>query len=306
MSARWKLGLALLALPIAGQLWAGPLAPQGLIASCASRAGPMLRGISALNKACPGVEGALAQLQLTAFMPPGWQQTLTARGLFDLDRLLQRYSESQPSEPPRAGALRSIAAGLAPRQAPLTWLGRIKAWIRRSSLGRWLRSLGPQLRSVRQPQTIFFGLVALILAAVVAVLTFELRGTGLIGPVGRAVSLPRRRRIGAGPKESDQANSTEPDWTQLRQQPARVLRLLVDTLTRTRRLDRDRHLTCRELETRARFETELERAGFARVALLAERELYGPPGITVLSDETLGAARALYARLLGAAGKGEA
>lgn len=299
----------MLALSMAGHLWARPLAPQAVIAGCAARVGPVGDGISALNKACPGVEDAITQLHLMAFMPPGWRKTLTAHGLADVDTLLQRYSESQPSEPPKAATLQSIAAGLAPRQAPVTWLGRIRAWIRRSllqPLDRWLRSLAPELRSVRHPQAIFFAVAALLLAAVIAVLTLELRGSGLTRLLSRAALPPRRKRSAADSTETVAAHPLEPDWMLLRGQPARVLRLLVDTLTRARRLERDRHLTCRELETRARFETEVERAGFARVALLAERELYGPPGITLLADDTLRDAQALYARLLGAAGEGRA
>jgi hypothetical protein len=301
MPARWKAGLALLALSIAGQVWAGPLTPQAAIARCAAQAGPTPRGISALNKVCPGVEGLLTQLQLTAFMPPGWEKTLTARGLADVGTLLQRYSASQPGEPPRAAALRSIAAGLVPREPPLTWVGRIKAWVRHTllqPLGRWLRSLGPELRRTRHRDAIVYGALALFLMVVVAFLAFELRGGGLTRHSSRPALPPRRRRIAA-----DSTQSPEPDWTRLRAQPARLLRLLVETLTRARRLERDRHLTCRELEARARFETEIERAGFAQVARLAERELYGPPGITVLSDETLRDVRTMYAGLL-VAGKG--
>lgn len=279
MSARWKVGLALLALSIAGQVWARPPDPQAVI----------------------------AERQLTTFMPPGWKKTLTASGLADVDALLHRYSGSQPSEPPKAAALRAIAAALAPRQAPLTWSGRVWAWIRRSllqPLERWLRPLGPELRSVRHPQAIFFAVIALLLAAVVAVLYFELRGSGLLRSIGRAASQPRRRRVAAGSTESARARSKDPDWTLLRGQPAQVLRLLVTTLTCARRLEHDRHLTCRELETQARFETESERAGFGQIARLAERELYGPPGITVLSDEILRDAQTLHARLLAAAGSG--
>ncbi|HUA23851.1 MAG TPA: hypothetical protein VMA54_07035 [Steroidobacteraceae bacterium] len=279
MSARWKVGLALLALSMAGQVQAGPPDPQAVI----------------------------AERQLTGFMPPGWKKTLTASGLADVDTLLHRYSGSQPSEPPRAAALRAIAAALAPRPAPLTWSGRVWAWIRRSllqPLERWLRPLGPELRSVRHPQAIFFAVFALLLAAAVAVLYFELRGSGLARSIGRAASQPRRRRVASGSTES--ARPPDPDWTLLRGQPVQVLRLLVTTLTRARRLEHDRHLTCRELETQARFETEGERAGFGQIARLAERELYGPPGITVLSDEILRDAQTLHARLLAAAGSGGA
>lgn len=98
-------------------------------------------------------------------------------------------------------------------------------------------------------------------------------------------------------------DSGEPDWALLREQPARVLRLLVDTLARAHRLEHDRHLTCRELETQARFDTESERGGFVRVARLAERQIYGPPGTAVLSEESLRDARLLHARLSAAVGK---
>ena len=156
---------------------------------------------------------------------------------------------------------------------------------------------------MRHPQAILYGLTALLLTAIAAVLAFELRGTGLTR-ARRVALLPRRRRITAGSTESVQSHFPEPDWTRLREQPARVLRLLVDTLTRARRLERDRHLTCRELETQARFETEIERTGFAQVARLAERELYGPPGVTVLPDGVLRDAQTLHARLLAAGGRG--
>jgi hypothetical protein len=278
-----------------------------MIAGCAARAGPVADGISALNKACPGVEGALIQLRLMTFMPSGWRKTLTTHGLADVDALLQRYSESRPSQQPRAAALRSIAADLAPPQVPLTWWGRVGAWIRRSllqPLNRWLRSLGPELRSAHHSQAIFLAAAALLLAAVVAVLAMELRGSGLSRLMSRATRPPRRGRSVADSTESAAALPVDPDWTLLRGQPARVLRLLVATLISARRLECDRNLTCRELETQARFETERDRAGFSRVALLAERELYGPPGTTVLADETLRNAQTLYAQLLTACGKG--
>jgi hypothetical protein len=306
MPARWKTGLALLAVLMTGHLGAEPLAPQVLLAQCAARGGPVADGVPALKKACPGIDDALTRLKLTEFMPRGWQKTLTATGLGDIETLRQRYAGSPLLQTPQAATLRSIAAALAPQQPKLTWFGRLRAWVRHTLLqpvDRWLRSLDPQLRVVRHSQAIFFGFVVLLLAAVVAVLAYELRGAGL-SRLRNLTALPRRRgRIDAQFPGSAAAQPLEPDWNQLRAQPARILRLLVGILTRAHLLERERNLTCRELETQARFETETERTGFAQVALLAERELYGPPGVTVLSDETLLAARALYARLLTAGGK---
>ena len=308
MPARWKTGLALLALSIAGQLGAEPLAPQALVVRCASQADAKLAGISALDHACPGVAQALDQLGLVAFLPAGWQKTVTARGLADVAALAQRYAGSPASEPPRAADLRSIAARLVLPPRPLTWWDRIRARMQRwtdsllERVGRWLRSLALALRQPRHPQAIFYGLVALLLAVIATLLILALRGAGRIRSQRRRAPAPQRRDIAASFTGPDEAPSRELDWAQLREQPARVLRLLVDMLTRAHRLEHDPHLTCRELETEARFETESERAGFARVARLAERELYGPPAANVLSEEDLRDAKLLHERLLAAGG----
>jgi hypothetical protein len=309
MPARWNTGLALLALSLAGPLGAEPLAPQAVIDRCASQTDAKVTGLAALRRPCPGIGDALDQLRLTARLPLDWQKTLTVGGLADVEALVRRYAGSPASEPPPVAGLRSIAAGLVPRQPPPSWSDRIKAWIQHwtDSLlhrtGQWLRSLGPALRHARHPLAMFLGLTALLLAAVVVLLAFELRGTGLLRPLRRAARLPRRQRAAAS-AEAFERESREPDWARLRERPSRILQLLVDTLTRAHRLRRDRHLTCRELETAARFETEFERDGFARVARLAERELYGPPGATLLSEEALRDAQMLHARLLAAAGAG--
>lgn len=314
MPARWKTGLALVAFTmagaIAGRLEAEPLTAQAVVARCASQADAKLTGISALDEACPGVRAALDQLRLTALLPPGWRKALTSGELADLAALAQRYGGSAAAGAPRAATLRSIAAGLVPPPPPPTWSDRIRALIQHwtgpllRGVERWLRSLGPALRHPRGPRAIFYGLIALLLLTVTGVLAFELRGSGLVRALRRAERLPRRQRSAAAPAETDAAQFGEPDWVKLREQPAGLLRLLVDTLTRAHRLERDRHLTCRELETQARFDSEGERAGFARVARLAERELYGPPGASVLSEDVLHDAQVLHSRLSAAAGLG--
>lgn len=309
MPARWKTGLALLALSIAGPLGAQQLAAQSLISRCAIQADAKLKGISALEQACPGLRNAFDQLRLTALLPPGWQKTLTNGGLADLDVLVRRYAGPSASDPPKTRALRSIAERLVVSSPPPTWWDRIGTWIRHwtgpllPSITRWLKSVGPALG--HPGPAIVYGVFILLVAAVAAALLFELRGAGLLRGHRRAARLSRKARIAAGATDSFEAQSQEPDWTQLGGQPARVLRMLVDTLTRAHRLDRERHLTCRELETEARFDNEIERAGFTRVARFAERELYGPPGATVLPEEALRDAIRLHKRLLAAAEGGD-
>jgi len=312
MPARWKAGLALLALSIAGPLGAQALTGRGVISRCAAQADAKLTGISALEQACPGLRNAFDQTGLTAFLPLGWQRTLTGGGLAAADALVQHYAGAPASNPPKTAALRSIAAHLvvSPRHpATSTWWGRIGTWIQHwtgpllPAIERWLRSsVSPALR--HPGQAIVYGIMVLLLAAAAAALVFELRGAGLIRPLRRTPRPSRRARIAGGSTGKAEAQSREPDWARLRERPALLLRLLVDTLTRAHRLERDRHLTCRELATEARFDTEVERAGFAQVARLAERELYGPPGATVLPEEALRDAKLLHTRLAEAAGKG--
>src|SRR5215469_11794534 len=112
MPARWKTGLALLALAIAGPLQAQPLTARAVIGRCAGQADAKLAGIAALEQACPGLRNALDQLRLTAFLPPDWAKTLTAAGLANVDALVQRYDGPPASEPPKTVALRSIARRL--------------------------------------------------------------------------------------------------------------------------------------------------------------------------------------------------
>jgi hypothetical protein len=78
--------------------------------------------------------------------------------------------------------------------------------------------------------------------------------------------------------------------------------VLVAALTKSRRLERDRDLTCRELITAARFDTTAQREIFASVALRAEQILYGDSErAPTLNDQKLGqSARALYGELLAA------
>lgn len=310
MPARWKPGLALLAICCAGPLRAAPLDAQAVIARCASQAGATVTGISALSKACPGIQAALGQLGVTAFLPPSWPKTLTTHGLDDVEALLRHFARPPPSAAPRAATLQSIAALLAPPPPPPTWSARIRMWIRHRAgallrpVLRWLRQLAPQGVHSGGAAAMVYGLIGFLLLTAVALLIVELRGAGLF----RRHSPARRPRPrGAGgvrvPERVDR-DPGEPDWSLLREQPARVLHLLIETLTRAHRLEHDRHLTCRELARQARFDSEAERGNFARVARLAERQIYGPPGAAALSEESLRAARMLHARLLAAAREG--
>lgn len=301
MPARWKAGLALLALSIAGVLRAEPPGARAALSHCASQGHITLTGPSGLDTACVGVGRALDQLEVTALLPSGSTKALTAGELSDLDALIRRYSGS-PASVPASSTLRFLAAQLAPPPPPPTWADRIRAWIREwtAPLRQWLRSAHPEVAHSRGARAVLYALIALLIAAIAAALTLELRGTGLSRLLRRGKRSPRPA-VGASSPEPAASATDEPDWTRLHEQPARVLRLLIDALTRSHRLERERHLTCRELEVQAQLDTDIERDGFHRIARLAEREVYGPAGGAVIPQDVLLNMRALRARLLAAA-----
>ena len=300
MPARWIAAIALAALA-AAPLRAEPPA-AGLIARCAAHT-PVIHGLPALRGACPGIGQALAELHFRALLPPQWRRTLTSTGLGELSALARRYEARPRSALPDPAALRSAALELAPRappaRPPSLW-ARLLDWVHgwlapiATLIERWLRSLarGPGDRQLLVEAVWLVG-AALIAAAVLAIV-LQLRAAGLLG--SRSAHGARRPRR-AGPHPPAAAPPGAPDWAALRRQPSGLLRLLIDALLEAHRLDRARELTCRELIARARFDTDAQRRGFAQIALLAERERFGPAAALTVPETTLLYAQSLYAQL---------
>ncbi len=283
-------------------------AAHDLIARCAQEADAKVRGLDALRSACPGIEGAVQDLGLDALLPADWSKQASARALADLDGLVERYAGPAPTLRLSVSRLQAIAAGLKPPPAPPSLWDRIGAWIR-SWLGSasagssgWLRFLPHWSIGARLQRLLFAALAGLILIAVGAFIAVEMRAAGLGAIRRRPQPADRRSGIGDGASPERPEDLAELDSAAPRQQPALLLRILVQALTRAHRLGRDRDLTCRELIAQARFDTAQQREDFGEVALLAERALYGSPDArpTALPDELLSGARALHAQLLAA------
>ena len=116
------------------------------------------------------------------------------------------------------------------------------------------------------PPAIFYGLSAPPDHGRVTVLAFELRATGPI----RAAPEGVRSHRGTLPRTALRSVAARCRWPRLdtgcAAGPARLLRLLVETLTRARRLERHRHLTCRQLEVEGAVRDGARREGFVRLA----------------------------------------
>ena len=275
-----------------------------VLAGCALCA---LRGDAhdALQAACPGIDQAAAGLDIGALLPASWQKKASPASCADLDALVQRYAGRPSSAAPAVSDLRSLALALQKPQSSADSLWkRIYAWLRRrlapaEGLLKWFRSL-PGLNVGQSSRfALLLATSVLILLGVAAFIVYELRAAGLIG-AGRRSSSRVRRRIARTRKAAGAARrERDPEPMHALDRPVLALRMLMDALRRSRRIERDGGLTCRELVARALFDTAGQREGFARVAVLAERELYGPDGSLVdMPDELRAGVQALYRQLL--------
>lgn len=289
-------------------LRAATLDAQGLVARCAAVAGANLNGLTALRAACPGIDRAVTGLGVAGLLPAGWDKRVSAAALGDLDALVRRYAGRPASTPPAPADLRAIALrlrqpGSTPSSSPL-W-HRIEAWLRRrlaalSGLLRWLHvrpggSLGPGAR-----RALFACAGVLTLLGLAALVLTELRAAGLLGPGrhARADTRHRRRATRESIPGAARENAADADPPHALDSPASALRLLLEALRRSRRIERDGNLTCREILAHAVFDTRDQREGFATIASLAERELFGPDGARIrVPDDLRAALRALYTQL---------
>jgi hypothetical protein len=300
--------LALLGLTVGSPLAADPLADRILIANCAERVDAAVSGIEALGTACAGLEAAMGRLGFDALLPADWRTRLSPRALADLAALAERYDGPAPALRPDAASLQAIARALQPPPGPPSWWERIKAWIRHwlESADRnppaWLRYLPHWRIGGGLAKLVVYGMVTVLLVTVAVIVFVELRAAGVVGKRARRRSAARDVSVETRSKDERALGIEELDAVPPHERPVRLLRLLVEALMRSRRLDHDRDLTCRELIAQARFDDERQRNAFSHIALLAERVLYGPERAPVrITDEMVSGARALHAQLLATA-----
>ncbi len=303
MLARGVLGLTVLALSLGAPLRARP-APAALarVVHCASHAKSTLVGLAALRAACPGIGKAIEGLGLTALLPLQWQKSITPGALAGLGALASRYGGRPLSAAPEPSALRAIARTLQPPLPPPGWWDRAEAWLLRRTgpifhrLQQWLDSVARNPAHRALAYVLLYSLGGLLLLTLAVLGYIELRSAGFIGSKRRTVR--PRPRAGAAALSIPTCPGGEPDWSRLRARPARLLGVLIEALTSTQRIERDRQLTLREICARARFDSPRQREDFDQVVRLAERELYGPGAPAPVPEETLRAAKALRAELL--------
>lgn len=276
-----------------------------LITHCAETSAAHTRGLAAVRSVCPGIDQAAASLRMGTLLPPDWDQKASPTTLADLEALAERYAGRPPSSLPAASDLRAVALRLQqpePASSSASVWARIKGWLQHrlapaAQLLKWLfpksgRTAGPGLQ-----QVLLVAVIILLLLGIAAFVMVAVRAAGNRDAGGSKRSETRRRRAAlramtAAPEVGNADPATALD------RPVLALQVLIEALRHSRRIEKDGNLTCREVITRAVFDTQRQREGFARIALLAERELYGPRGATIrLPDELRPALQGLCAQL---------
>lgn len=242
---------------------------RAVLEACVEQAGASLRGLEDLGEACPGIDVAIEDLHLDAQLPADWQQHVSTGALSDWRALADRYDPRGPAARlPEPARLRDIARGM-PRQVirqPTLWeqaRGWFMAWLDKHFNGQ-----GTQ----RVISVLVLGLLGLAVLGAAVMVYLELRASGVRG---------RRAGVGKAARTDAQTPQEQPGIDLAaappRLRPVLLLRMLVTVLTRARRLEDERVLTCRELVSSARFDVEGQRERFAALTVLAERGLYGDP-----------------------------
>lgn len=273
----------------------------------AASAGTGVPGFESIRAACPGIDPAVVARDFERLLPAGWQKKASPAACADLQALAQRYTGRPSSAMAAASDLRALALALQkpPSASDSLWKS-ITAWLRRRLapaewLLKWFRSLPGWTAGPSSRAALLVGMSALLLLGVAAFAFVGLRAAGLIGAARRPSSRVRRRfaRVRKAARDGQRGGDVEPMPAPDR--PVLALRMLMEALRRSRRLERDGGLTCRELIVRALFDTAGQREGFATIALLAERELYGPDGSHIeMPHELRVSVQALYRQLLAA------
>lgn len=251
--------------------------------ACIAQAAADLRGIVALESACPGLRAALDESGVAANLPAGWQDSLDREALRDIAALDRRYQDT-PDLAPDSSGLPSILEQLASEQtAPSkSWWDAAKAWLRswfarpQRAGGSWFRDFLDRIAESRDLiQVITYLLLSIAVVAALAFIINELRIAGVFA--GRREPGRRSRQVAHLPSASPQPEDLiDLDAATPAEQPAILLRLLVARLVARGRLSGERSLTHRELIARAAWPDPQGRTLFARVAQLAECMLYGP------------------------------
>jgi hypothetical protein len=320
-----------------GSLWADTASTLRSLDECLAKLGPEVSqaapgshpspapaGVEELRLLCPDIEQVIIDAGLSTQLPDSWRQWLDRSNIEDLSRLLRRYQSTPPSAAPGVPALYQAARTLNLPVPPHGWWQEFKDWLRQwlsspesadpSWLNRWLSRISlPRLLM----QSLLYVLMGVILVTTLWIVWRELK----VSRRGARAGSGAASRLPPLPQRTPALSLDEIERAPLAEQPALLLRLLVQALLQSGRLSNDRALTHRELGARSGFDDSEQHDRFVRISLLAERLLYGPAGAAASAtaaaasatapessarsqvDQALADGRGLYAQWIGQAAR---
>ena len=255
------------------------------VRACRARLPEGTAGWAQVAGYCPALKAQLERSAWAGWLPRSWSSgdsELSAGGLAELEQLIARESRRRPLRPaPDAQQIAAAAAALRPgleRQDGL-W-ARIRAWIRswfdatrRSDESRagWLA----RLLQDATPSSLWRSVAYLLFAAIVLLAAWivvkELRAAGYLR--SRAHRAGIAASTGAAPARRAVVPLAE---LPLLEQPAEMLRRLLDALRRRGLLAASEHLTVRELLARTTLPPGVASSNVANLALLTEAVRFAP------------------------------
>jgi hypothetical protein len=237
-----------------------------------------------LEEVCPGLAQAVAELPAAGSLSQPLDQQTTPNQLHDLRALLGSY-RSPPASVERFdfAALPELLARTLQVEPtpPVSWWQRFKDWLAQKLRGsgesdyRWLTEF---LKSLDPPEwladLILRASVAVILLLALAIVVNELRAASLTSWLQRRSRTQRTSRV---PAPIGAARLTWKDVTNLPpgQQPAALLRLVLQELIERGLLPDDKSLTNSEMLARLGAAARAHAAPFAELATAADAVLFG-------------------------------
>ena len=277
--------------------------PREVIDDCARNAPESAVGLAALEAACPGLGAALGDIGVAALLSEASRKQLTAATLAAAVNA-GTATPSADAKRPGTASLAPILQSLVERNVEPSWWERLKDWLRRHLIGdasspapdwlrNWLLNATPSQRILA---VIFNALKVLVVCGALAIIVRELRASGLL----RARARPHfpKLRTSSSSRSQDLQGLAAVEAAPVGVRAALLFQLILRRLAETGRLRAGRSLTHRELRLRPPFADANDGARFARIATVAEEQLFaGSPVAAERVAAALEDGLALYSTL---------
>ena len=283
--------------PVAG----AAASPRDVVRVCAREAMDGIKGLQALEVACPELGPALDELGVTPLLSKDTRENMTAAMLVDATELASAHAARGI---PDVRNLRPILSALSTRAPDRGWWARIIDWLR-SHLGSkaparapdWLKRLLDAIEfSPAVLVVVIYGLIAVVIGAAGWIIYRELQASGVL-----------QRRAGRAARADGTPDAPDPapltlgglELLPAAERISALFRLVVEEVEASGG-SAARARTHRQLRDTLRLPDPESARRFSALALVAEEQLYAPAPVPVARLEAaIADGIALYGSLAG-------